>query len=245
MHRVVIPPPAGPAEPTLTIREPRTVHHLVRVLRIRAGEPLECLDGEGRRYTGCVLRCTPREVVVQGAWGAEETPPRLRLTLGQSLIAPERFEWVIEKATELGAARILPMQAARSMARPPAGRTASRLLRWRRIAEAAAAQSGRARLPVIEPPARLAEALNRLQGGPVLMFTLGDATIPLESALRRLRDADQAAVLIGPEGDFTSEEVALAVRAGGVAVRLGSAVLRSETAAVAALAILQHAVGAW
>jgi 16S rRNA (uracil1498-N3)-methyltransferase len=242
MHRVVIPP-VGSREPTLTIREPQAVHHLVRVLRVKPGEPLECLDGEGRRYTGRVLRCAAREVVVQGAWGAEEPLPRLRLTLGQALIKPERFEWVIEKATELGAARILPMVAARSAAQPPASRTAARLLRWRRIAEAAAAQCGRSRLPVIEPPVLLAQVLDRLQDGPVLVFTLNDATIPFESALPRLRSADAAAVLIGPEGDFTSDEVALAGRAGGVAVRFGGAVLRSETAAIAALAILQHSAG--
>ena len=242
MHRVLIPPVAVREGP-LTISDPRTLHHLLHVLRVEAGEPLECFDGQGRRYLGSVIRCTPRALVVKVDKTCEEPPPALRITLVQALIKPERFEWVIEKATELGVTRILPLLTARTTTRMGSGGATTRLRRWQRIVASAATQCGRAALPRLAAPQRFEATLTELQGSPAFLFSPAAEEV-WEERLPQMTQRGELAIFIGPEGDFTPEERALASRAGVQLVRLRSTILRSETAAVAVVAILQHAAGA-
>jgi len=174
---------------------------------------------------------------------ATERPQALAVTLGQSLIQPERFEWVIQKSTELGVDRIIPLLTQRTTVRRLSQEQASKkLARWQRIATEAAKQCGRSRLARIDAPQELAAALNASSGAEirVLIATLVGATRPLRSELASLQGCARVLVLIGPEGDFTAEEVALARRAGAHPVSLGRLTLRSETAAIAILAVLQH-----
>ena len=263
MPRVVIAP-EDVRDRTISIRDPATLHHLVRVLHVSPGEAVECVDGAGGRYATRVSRRSGRELVLDILERAADPASKLSVWLVPALIRPERFEWLVQKATELGVDRLSPVMTARSVIRLRAGRAEGRLKRWRRIAQEAAQQCGRATVPRIDAPVAFQEGVLLLSSEfrvwssesvkpvselrtpnseLVLLPTLAVAAVPLHEALADRPSLTSAAVLIGPEGDFTVEEVTLAQRHGAGPVSLGRRVLRSETAAIAVLAILQHAAG--
>ena len=241
MHRVLISPDLAIRD-SVTVREPERVHHLVRVLRVKLGEMLECFDGRGLACRGPITHVDPSAVTMDIAQRRHEPPPRVPVTLAQALIKPEQFEWAVQKATELGVARILPLVCARSVAQGT-GASDQRLTRWRRIAEEAAAQCGRCTVPALETPRGFPEAMSAAGSDTTLLFTLVESGRPLRDVVAGLGHAPRLTLMIGPEGDFTPEEVAVATRSGACVVSLGQTTLRSETAAVAALAIVQHALG--
>src|SRR3989338_8058444 len=148
MHRVLIPPEAVRTD-QITIDDPRDVHHLARVLRVKPGEIIECFDGQGGTYRGQVTHADATRLTVTVDQRREEPVPRVRVTLAQSLIPPAQFEWVLQKATELGAARIIPLIPSRTTIRPSSPAIATggpgrhRMARWQRIVAEAATQSGR------------------------------------------------------------------------------------------------------
>lgn len=242
MHRVFVPPDAIRGDQVI-IQDAATRHHLCRVVRVRRGDRLECFDGTGRRYAGPIVKASAQELVVAVERSDEERPPRIAFTLAQAFIRPQRFEWVIQKAAELGVAAVIPIFTARTTIRPSAKEATSRRSRWQRIAQEAAAQCGRATVPTVHDPRPLSSVLTALGAYPALMLTLVADGLPLQEAAARLAGAAEAVIFIGPEGDFTAEEAALAKRHGVCAVRLGRLTLRSETAAIATLAILQHLMG--
>ncbi|MBI3020403.1 MAG: 16S rRNA (uracil(1498)-N(3))-methyltransferase [Candidatus Omnitrophica bacterium] len=246
MHRVLIPPGAASGD-HITITGPETLHHLLHVLRVNVGDQLECFDGEGAVHAGPVMSCGAGQIVVRRECSTQESPPKVLVTLAQTLIKPERFEWALEKAAELGVARIIPMLTQRTTVRVAARE--GRLARWQRIIESAATQCGRATIPLLDPPQTFEQVLKSLGSHLMVLPTRAEGGMSLAEHLKTLthpRTSAQGtagirvAVLIGPEGDFTPEEVAQARKAGATAVSLGSLTLRSETAALAALAILQH-----
>ncbi len=241
MHRVLIPACAV-RDDHITVNDPRQLRHLHRVLRVKSGDELECFDGAGHRYRGPVVRCSRAGLVMQVAARETDCPPSWRLTLAQALIRQERFDWVIQKATELGVERIVPLITAHTVIRPAKGQWPRKAVRWRRIAEEAAQQCGRSTVPAIEVPvsfARFAPSLAHQSG--VVMPTLAIASTPLSGQLERLKGMDAAVALIGPEGDFTRDEAALAQRYGASLASLGRLTLRSETAAIVTLALLRYA----
>jgi len=242
MSRVLISPDAV-HDRLIAIRDRETLHHLRRVLRVKTGDRLECVDGQGHIYQGAVARCEQHGILIEVEQRLEEPAPALRLTLAQALIKPDHFEWAIQKATELGVARIVPLVTSRTTVRAVSGKDGARMLRWKRIVAAASAQCGRARLPELASPEPFTRALERLEGCEGLLFTAAEPGVPMVEALRGLKRTPEVAVFIGPEGDFSPEEVALAQRQGLYVVRLGRTILRAETAAVAALSILQYAFG--
>jgi len=241
--RILIPPEAV-ARDRITVSDPAQVHHLLHVLRVRPGDPLECFDGAGHSYVGRVLQRRRQAVMVAiEARRGDEAPQAVRLILAQALIKPERFAWVVQKATELGVERLVPVAAARTTIRPVSGRLERQVERWRRVSREAARQCGRRDVPQIEPPRPFDRVVPALaQDARLIMPTLAVPAVPLKEGLADLRGAEVVAALIGPEGDFTPEEAALAQRHGALAVSLGRLTLRSETAAVATLAILRYAI---
>ena len=244
MHRVLIPPEAIRGR-TITVSDPTTLHHLVDVLRVRMADPVECFDGTGARYAGVIVRRGRRKLVIEVCDQREDPPPKLRVTLAQALMKPERFDWMVQKATELGVERIAPLVTDRTIVRVSHDQVPARVARWRRIAEEAARQCGRATVPDVDPPQDIERVLASLdRRRPVLMPTLAGATQPLSQAVEGLRDATAVAVAIGPEGDFTPDETEHAKRHGASLVSLGRLTLRSETAAVVMLSILRYASGA-
>ena len=216
--------------------------HVRRVLRLRAGDPVTLFNGDGHDYPGRVLalRGSRVEVEVLGRDPARPESP-LALTLAQGIARGERMDLVMQKATELGVARIVPVQTSRSVVRIERDAAARKLGHWRGIVVAACEQCGRARLPAVDSPTMLAAWLAR----------------PAEAGLRRLqldpagREALAAAaagataieLLVGPEGGLDDAERDDAAAAGYLPCTLGPRVLRSETAALAAIAVLQAAAG--
>jgi len=243
MPRVFIPPDAV-SQGTILIKDAGMVHHLVRVLRLRAGDRLDCCDGTGQVYIGTVTRTADRALHVAVERHVTEAPPQPPVTLAQALIKPDRFEWILEKATELGVARIIPLTTARTAIRRPDA-AGSRLARWRRIIEAASAQCARSTLPLLESPQPFERVVNALQGTYALLPTLAEESPPLKRHLPDLSAATRVTLFIGPEGDVTPEELCLAKEHGVRTTWLGRSTLRSETAAIATLVLIQHAAGAF
>jgi 16S rRNA (uracil1498-N3)-methyltransferase len=215
-------------------------HHLTRVLRVEAGQKFEISDNSNL-YLAEVESARKDLVSFAIIEPLEPAQPVLRARLFVSLIKFERFEWMIEKATELGVERVTPLETDRSEKglERAAGK---RLPRWNRVAREASEQSRRARLPDIDSPIKLAEALrfpaeNR--------YSLDEAEArPILSAIPTERQlAAQVFVLAGPEGGWTDRERSSIEAANWTSVSLGNTILRAETAAVAALAILNAAWG--
>lgn len=223
---------------------PQAAHHAIRVLRRSRGEPIELFDGEGHAVVATIVdaktgRC---EIVARLA---PEPPAALAIGLVQGISSAEKMDWTIEKAVELGVDRLVPVQSARGHVRLDEARAARRLEHWQRLAAAACGQCGRSRLPAIDPPLALAAALERLApaGGPRLVLDpRSDRSLP--ALLARTDPAPRSIWLAcGPESGFGEDETALFARHGWQAVRLGPRVLRTETAAMTAIAIIQGWLG--
>jgi 16S rRNA (uracil1498-N3)-methyltransferase len=213
-------------------------HHLTRVLRVEPGQRFEISDNRDV-YLAEVE--TARKSLVEFSL-VERLPavaPGARIDLFASLIRFERFEDLIEKATELGVAHIVPVAAERSE-KGLARAAEKRLPRWRRIAREASEQSRRARLPEIESPIELMEAVREESAHRLLLDEEAAPGILGALPVNRKPD-DSIALLVGPEGGWTDRERAAIVEAGWRAVSLGSTILRAETAAVAGLAIVNAA----
>ncbi|MCP5119169.1 MAG: 16S rRNA (uracil(1498)-N(3))-methyltransferase [bacterium] len=213
-------------------------HHLRTVLRVESGQTYEISDNE-RVWLARVEMATKSRVIFEALEEIEPNLPPLKLTLLVSLIKFDRMELIFEKATELGAERILPVIARRSekgleKAAP------KRLHRWRKIVMEASQQSRRVRLPELAEPVRFREAV---AAGADHRYFLDEASDKpglfhdLASADGRT-PSDTAALLIGPEGGWTDEERELAISAGWRPISLGPQILRAETAAIAATAVL-------
>ena len=239
MHRVLISSDAL-QRGTAILADPREIHHLVRVLRAKPGDSVECFDGAGQRAWGTIGRCSAREVVIALSRCQQDAAPSLHVTLAQALIRVERFEWAIEKATELGVDRIVPLLTQRVTVRMRAEGADRKRARWERIAREAAKQCGRARLPVVDAvqPFDVFAATLEPGRGVILLATLEVPTRPLAEALEPM--GERVTLLIGPEGDFTRDEALVGQRHGAILVSLGSHTLRAETASLAALAMVRY-----
>ncbi len=213
-------------------------HHLSRVLRVETGQKFEISDNQ-KAYLAEVETARKDLVTFAVLEQIEATEAIVHTALFAALIKFERLEWLIEKATELGVAAVTPVQTDRSekgleRAAP------KRVERWRRIAREASEQSRRARLPLIEPPMALAEALRERADHRVALDEA--ASRPILSALPEARPRGaRVALLVGPEGGWTDRERAAITAAGWDTVSLGANILRAETAAIAALAIVNAA----
>ena len=208
---------------------------MTRVLRVEPGQRFEISDN-GSVYLAEVVEARGERVVFRVEEPVDSPPPPVRVTLCAALIKFDRFEWIVEKATELGVERILPVEATRTE-KGLFEASRKRAERWERIARESSQQSRRARLPEILPAVRFEASLATEAG--VRIF-LEEGTAP--ALLRVLPDGlSSAAVLLGPEGGWTDRERELAASAGWVAASLGPQVLRAETAAVASLAVLMAA----
>jgi 16S rRNA (uracil1498-N3)-methyltransferase len=219
---------------------PSQSHHLSSVLRLKPGDALVLFDGAGAEYAATVLRAGKRDVTVavrERKTVSRESP--LAVTLAQSVSSGERMDYTIQKAVELGVAAIQPLATSRSIVRLSAERAGRRAGHWQAVAVQACEQCGRNRVPSVAALLPLDRWLAQLPAA-------GDGARRLLLTPRadtRLRDLERALhsviLLAGPEGGYTQEEEAAARHGGFVPVSLGPRVLRTETAAVAALAALQ------
>lgn len=209
-------------------------HHALRVLRLRDGEPLTLFNGQGGEYPA-VLEVEGKAGFARlGEFSAREAELAGRVTLVQGLPSGDKMDWVVEKAVELGAARVCPIAAQRSVLQLSGPRLEKRVAHWQRIAQSASEQCGRNRLMAVDAPRTLAEWLAQPAEGLRLMCH-PEASDDLAARLRSAPGLRALTLLVGPEGGWSDKELAQAREAGVEAVRFGPRVLRTETAGLALL----------
>ncbi|MEY2409986.1 MAG: rRNA (uracil1498-N3)-methyltransferase [Verrucomicrobiota bacterium] len=244
MHRFHVPP--GQCLGNNIVLEGREAHHALRVLRLRPGDAAIVLDGAGLELA-CEVEEAGREVVRLGVTSRRSVAqPPYQITLLQALPKGKLINSIIEKATELGVARIVPLLSARVVAHFEEGKADSKREHWQGSAIEAIKQCGSAWLPAIEAPLTPADFLKRaetfdlhfiasLQAGSRHPGEFFDAF-----RQRHGRQPASVGVWVGPEGDFTPEETAAILAAGASAITLGPLVLRADTAAVYCLSVLSY-----
>ena len=215
--------------------------HLARVLRLREGDACVLFNGDGRDYAATLASVGKREVVAEisvAAPVAGESP--LRIVLLQGVARGEKMDLILQKATELGVAAVVPVNAERSEVKLDAGRAEKRVAHWRSVVVSACEQSGRAMVPEVAAPIALADAARAADA--TLKLTLdpqGEHTLASLSAPSPL----SVAIAIGPEGGWSPRDRDLLRAAGFAGLKLGPRVLRTETAGLAAIAALQARFG--
>ena len=218
----------------------RNSHHALRVLRLRDGEPIEVFDGRGLRAQATLIHQGRANAAARiGATEAGTSDSPLELTLAQCVSSPDRMDWTIEKAVELGVAAIVPLLSERGIVRLDEDRARKRHARWQEIVVAACMQCGRDRLPRLVPATPLRAWLSsRDAGAEGLALLLSPRGEHVLRTLSFPAPPARATLLVGPEAGLSPDEEAAAQRAGFVAVRFGPRVLRTETAGPAVLAAL-------
>jgi 16S rRNA (uracil1498-N3)-methyltransferase len=219
-------------------------HYLFRVLRMRAGDQVTLFDGEGRQASAEVATIGARTADLRvGEPTVAPSASPARLTVLLSVIKGEGMDVCLPRLVELGVGRIIPVLAERGVVKLEGERAEKRRERYRAQVRAAAQQCRSGLLPLVDPVSRLGEALARVAGADLkLMLWEDPRAVPLRSVLPAEPPA-QVAMLVGPEGGWTEEEVERAREAGFVAIGLGPRILRAETAAITGAAILAYALG--
>ena len=224
---------ATPKPGERAVLDPDESHHVARVLRLKGGDGLAVFDGQGGEWDATIEEASRDRVTVAiGAARAGEVEPKIRLTLHQAIVRPEKIEWVLEKGTEIGVAAFRLVAAERGDVPPP---SPSRLSRYGRIVLEACKQSGRRRVPSLAvgvlaapPPGTFAIVLSPAPG-----------TEPLGAVLNAPA-AGEVWLAVGPEGGFMKAEIASLVAQGWKTASLGPRTLRTETAGCIAAAIVLH-----
>jgi 16S rRNA (uracil1498-N3)-methyltransferase len=238
-------PPEDIGDSTVTLSVDET-HHLTHVLRLTPGDQAFVFDGCGKEY-----KCTFRSIadnrahleIAEALSDVVESP--LQLTLAQALAKGEKFDLIIQKATELGVSRIVPLMTRYADVKLDDQLIEKRLGRWRRISLEALKQCGRRRLVEITTPRTLPQFLGSVATttDPVLLLFSERGGVPITAALQGILKSASISALVGPEGGWSDDELELLASHGAKSVSLGSRVLRTETAAVVAITLIQHLTG--
>jgi 16S rRNA (uracil1498-N3)-methyltransferase len=230
-----LPLPGGPAQ------------HLTRVLRLQVGAALRVFNGQGGEFDASITSIRRNDAtVLLGAQHLLEHESPLHTTLLQGIVRGEKMDLILQKATELGVTAVVPLTTSRSSVRVDEATALRKRAHWQGVVAGACEQCGRNRLPQIAAPVEFAAAINHVPATLKLLLEPEPSASTLKMLLQAVR-ADVAApsicLLVGPEGGFDPHEVQLAKQAGFQPCRLGPRVLRTETAALAALAALQSLAG--
>jgi len=223
----------------ITISDKGQVHHIKRVLRLRPEDKVTVFDKRGNEYD-CLIESIDdvADLTIQKRLPASEKN-ELKITIACAIPKKAKFDEIVDKLTQLGAVAIIPMLTERVIAHWGKEKFTQQQKRWERIALAAAAQSKRRTIPVLEPVTPLRELLKRLNDFDLkLIPTLSKDKASLRGAIEK-SSGRNILILIGPEGDFTEDELRDAQTAGCIPVSLGETVLRVETAAVAAVSFIR------
>lgn len=227
-----------PLSPGQLATLPAEVAHHIHVLRLAVGDEVVLFNGDGGECLGRLAHAGKKEASVEVLSRAEpavELP--YAVLLAQALPEGSKMEWIVEKAVELGAAAVQPLAARRSVVKLSAERAEKKLEHWRGIVEAATCQSGRTRVAEVMPPVDVGGWLSKpAHGRRILLSPRGTATL---AEWARTNEPQDLALMVGPEGGFSPEEEDAAIAAGALPLTMGARILRTETAALAALSILQ------
>ena len=228
----------SPLSPGLTVTlSGEDSRHVSRSLRMKPGDPLTLCDGKGAD-ADCVIISVGEETAVEvKAVRPSESEPPYRAVVFQAATKGEKFDTVVQKATELGASSVTPFVSSRCIYRPDTGARDKKAQRWEKIAEEASKQSGRGVIPKIGETLAFSAMLAEAAASDIALFCWEGATEPLPSVLKG-RTPSSVSVVVGPEGGFSEKEAEEARAAGLVPVSLGRRILRTETAAGAVLSIL-------
>ena len=213
--------------------------HLIKVLRLRAGAKAVLFNGDGNDYL-CEILLAKAEAaqlkVIESKPAAAESP--LKITLIQAICRGDKMDWVLEKATELGVHHIIPVQSERSEVQLESERAVKRREHWQRIVISACEQSGRANVPQVEALQSLAQRLSaEITAAKKLVLEPGGARIA------QAREVASVALAVGPEGGWSERDLAQLALGGFSAVAIGPRVLRTETAGIAAISVMQALCG--
>lgn len=219
-------------------------HHMIRVKRLGPGDEIVLFDGSGREADAVIVATASDHsrvrICVQRVHGMDREAG-VRITLASAVPKGKRAEFMIQKCAELGVARFIPLECDRSVVNIRT-RTDTKLQKWERICAEASKQSGRNRVTEVAAPHTLEEALRLTASHRLsLIATFGEGVQPLRTVLLNAEKMDTVLYLVGPEGGFTRAEATAATRAGCRAVTLGPSILRTETAAIAGVAMLIYA----
>jgi len=245
MHRFFLRTGVGAGE--VVALDEGDSHHAARVLRIAGGETVEILDGSGRCLRGRVVEVSKRTTRVE-VLEVELRPAPPQVELAPSLIKGKAMDFLVQKATELGVARLSPLMTERAVVRVTADDGEDRVADWFRTAVEACKQCGNPWMPTLERPATLSQFLRRRGPGLLLVASLRGDTLPVRTVLAGEEaeagiSGNTVTLVLGPEGDFTPDEEESLRTAGARPISLGPLVLRAETAAIAGLAVLQYELG--
>lgn len=219
---------------------PFSAEHLTRVLRLADGAAVTCFNGDGYDYAATLRTRGKATVIELGERGPAPPESPLAITLVQSVARGEKMDFILQKATELGVARIVPVVSERTEVRLDEDRADKRRVHWQRVVESACEQCGRARIPPVDAAtslARYAEAAQRESGAKLVLHPEGGPR------LGELEAVDAITVAVGPEGGWSDRDLSMFATAGFERLALGPRILRTETAGIAAIAMLQSRFG--
>ena len=246
MHRFYSDEPLKEPGQRVTL-SPEESHHAAKVLRLNTGEEVQLLDGLNL-WSGTLEEVSDKKTIARIASLCESPESPVHVTLLQGLPKAEKMEWILQKATELGVWKILPVETERSI--PKASRLQDKQERWQKIALEAAKQSGRAHVPEIAAPAswsKLKPTLQKEHYDQILTAWEEEHTLSMTEAVqactRQHGRPESVLIVIGPEGGLTAEECGFFQEMGGMNITLGRRILRTETAGLCALSVLWSALG--
>ncbi len=227
-------------------------HHIVDVMRLREGDAVTVFDGTGKEYRGTIASTENKRVIIDVTdVNSVSKKQTVSISLAQAIPKKDKMDLIIQKATELGVEEILPVESARTVVKPKGERRQRKIERWQKIVVEASKQCGRTELPKVREIVRFDAILDYIpKCDLVIMPSLSKKAISLKSVLPPKADQPQAEenvtkpkkilVIIGPEGGFSEDEIARAAEKGAVLVSLGNLTLRSDTAAIATLSIINY-----
>lgn len=218
--------------------------HATKVLRLKVGNEIEVVSPDGQAARACILDLTPGQVVVQFKECADRiSEPPIQITLAQSLSKGDKFDYIVQKAVELGVHKIVPLITEHCVVKYDVAKQQQKTSRWQKIATEAAKQCRRTVVPIVREITDLNGLLTQLDpASTILLFYEQEDQLGIKQILQQ-SSAKSFVLIVGPEGGFSKTDVAIAVRRGAHVVSLGPRILRTETAASAALAVVMYECG--
>ncbi len=221
-------------------------HHCLNVLRLKEGDRVTAFDGAGREAQGTIASASGSKVTLKLGPASKSPPPPCEITLAQAVPKGKNMDLIVQKAVELGAAHIVPILSDRTVVQLEADETTKKREKWQSVALEACKQCGQNRMPEVAQPLSPKDFLERLDKNSLLLIaSLQPDARPLKTVLEGYKSQNgslpkRVTVFVGPEGDFTPAEIALAKSHGCQPITLGPIILRTETAAIYCLSVLAH-----